>query len=517
MTKPNIVLLADCTDVLFMQKSLGAHKIAYELRMSGYDVFVLNHLHVFSIEEIKNILRKLINENTVYVGTSPAFYQSIESAETYSDEHEFNAGGTKFTAKELGAYLPHGRKYNTEIRQLISELSPNCKMVLGGPDAVDTENSKHYDYLISGYGETSAVDLANHLSKQTPLVTRRSLFGPKILANLTSEGYDFTCSGMGYEDHDFVLPNETLTLEVGRGCIFKCAFCSAPVTGKKKYDYVKDFSILRKEIMDNYERFGVTRYLMCDDTFNDSVEKMEMIYELSKSLPFKLEYWAYIRLDLLIAHPHTVKLLFESGCRGVYFGIESFNEETGRAIGKSGKRDKLIAAIHDIKSKYGDQLMLHGSFIFGLPYESVDSLKITGELLATGQTGLDSFAAKPLRLSESNFMADLDLNYEKYGYRILEVNNVTNHKIWENDHLNWYQAGELCDYYFHKSVENGQRRIPGLESFFIAGLDIELEFSQNRPMNDFDWHFVENTKKQRAELYKTKVLNYLGLQNSKVV
>jgi wobble nucleotide-excising tRNase len=56
-TKPNVVLVTDVTETYGLSKSFGVYKVAYELRSAGYQVFVLQHAHVFSVEEIFKNLR----------------------------------------------------------------------------------------------------------------------------------------------------------------------------------------------------------------------------------------------------------------------------------------------------------------------------------------------------------------------------------------------------------------------------------------------------------------------------
>ena len=41
---------------------------------------------------------------------------------------------------------------------------------------------------------------------------------------------------MRFEKNDFILPGESLPLELSRGCIFKCRFCQYPNIGKDKDD-----------------------------------------------------------------------------------------------------------------------------------------------------------------------------------------------------------------------------------------------------------------------------------------
>jgi radical SAM superfamily enzyme YgiQ (UPF0313 family) len=509
--KYNIVILSDDSRELFMTKMLGPYKIACELRNAGFDVQVIDHLHIFSVAEIKEILKKAINKHTLFVGVNSFLYANPEKILSAGD-NPFQEGGIKFSPKEMGSIIPHGIKYNQEIVDTIKNINPCCKLVLGGPDGQDFQHVKVYDYVINGYADLSVVNLAKHLAYGEELKkSRRSIWGPVIIQDSKAEGYDFSNSLMQYQANDFILPGESLYIEIARGCIFQCKFCSYPLNGKTKNDYIKLQEILYQEFTNNYNQFGVTRYLFSDDTFNDSKEKLQMMYDISKKLPFQLEYWAYIRLDLLAAHPENISLLFDSGCRGCFFGIETLYEKTGKVIGKGGNRSRLIDTIKYIKQTYGNKVMLNGGFIFGLPYEPVESMLETTQQLLLGETGLDSWESRPLYITAVDcvFSSDIDKNYEKYGY----VNQGTVHGMfidWVSENTNFREVTKLAEDLNDQSLMQG-KKINSIESFFIASLGTNLEFSGGQLVKLFDWHQVDLMKQSRAKEYKKKLFDFLGI------
>lgn len=513
-SKPNIVLLTDHTDPLLLIKLFGASKVACELRKAGFEVAVINHLHTFTVDEIKNILGQLVNENTVYVGASPFFYKNSEDAKSAEDfAHE--RGGFKYGPKEMGSILPHGSKYNQEIRDLIKSINPRCKLVIGGPDAQDRAYNRHYDYVVVGYGDISAVNLARHLLNGEPLnKAHRSINGFTVIDDRLASTYDFSSEHTFYESHDCILPGETLLIEVGRGCVFNCGFCSFPLNGKKKNDHVKLGEVLYREFVDNYERFGVTRYMFSDDTFNDSVEKIKVLYDVSRRLPFQLEFWCSMRLDLLTAHPGTWDMMYDSGLRATMFGIETMHEQAGKICGKGGNKARHMATVNSIKKKYGNKVALHGSFIFGLPGEPVESMMDTAEILVSGELELDSWAVHAFRLQHKNmsYTSTFDSDPEKYGYEVIDTAMGGNRLIWKNQYTNFYE----CERMARETMERGAyekrtNKIAGITSTYIAGLGYDLEFSLNKDVATFDWHSVDLRKQQRAAEYKTLLYRELNI------
>lgn len=506
----NIVLLSDSTEVLYMQKNLGPYKVANALRRVGYEVLVVNHLHGFSLDEIKDILRQSVNDRTLFVGINSFFYRSIENPQLLT-EHAHEKGGKKYYDKQLGSYLPHGKKYNLEIKNLIQQLNPKCQVVLGGPDARDTEHIQDFDYVILGYADNAVVNLANHLANGTELKnSRKSVFGACIIDDAMAKDYDFVGTKMYYADHDFILPGETLVIEIGRGCIFKCKFCAFPMNGKTKNDYIKLEDILFEEFLENYQRFGVTRYIFSDDTFNDTVDKIKMIHRVSQKLPFQLEYWAYIRLDLLAAYPETIDLLYQSGLRACHFGIETMHPESAKIIGKGGDRQKMIDTLHYMKSQYSHNITLEGSFIFGLPNEPVDSMMKTAEMLLDRSIPLDSWAIYPLVLYRNMvWLSELDLNLDKYGYQIEKY--VDQFSIWKSS----FASFEECHQLARKTMQTGLLQnivgVSALEKMYIAGLGFDLEYTKDKRSIEFNWNSVDLKKQERMELYRKKLFEYLKI------
>lgn len=272
--------------------------------------------------------------------------------------------------------------------------------------------------------------------------------------------------------------------------------------------------MLYAELIDNYERFGTTRYVFTDDTFNDSKEKLQAIYDISKKLPFKLEYWAYVRLDLLAADPETINLLYGSGCIANFFGIETFNKQAGSFIGKGGSREKLIATVKKIKNQYGNSVTLHAGFIFGLPYEDVNSIKQTHEQLVNNETGLDVWYCHPLIIRSSKtaiFSSDIDKNYKKYGYRITGFDNELKSLVWENDLTSFDECKMLASQNHQESIKRDLLKVRSNDVLYMSSLGIDPKTVINQSVSTFDWHSVTLKKEKKIQEYKQALYSQLNL------
>lgn len=527
-SKPNIIIFTDITDIIGMQKVLGTYKAASALRDAGFEVVVINHLNVFTFDELKHILSHTISDQTLFIGVNNFNYADLSSIYKRED------GGVELKVMEKGAILPFGKHRNDEIKNFVRAINPNVKFVIGGQTAFDAESNNDFDYVIVGYAESSVVNLANNLlGKEKLEKSKKSIFGPIVVDDSKAENYNFAASKLSYKDYDGILNNERIYLEVSRGCIFRCAFCSFPLNGKKKLDYIRSFDILYDELVENYERFNTTTYFFCDDTFNDSPEKCKMIYDISKKLPFKLQWWAYLRLDLLKAHPETIEWIFESGCVSAFFGIETFNPTAAKIIGKGGSRTELFKVLHRIKDTYGKSVSLHGNFIFGLPGEPLEEMKSTADFLLSDQNPLDTWKLSPLTMKETvtgfpvEFLSDFDLNSKKYGYRPMLKDHalvkkfqhitgdnlyapnrrLTTEMFWENDHTNIFEVTELVT---EVSAKRSDFCLTGQSAFSLSGLGVNLDQTLNKNFSEIDWNLFDRLKLKRAREYK-KII-YDGLK-----
>jgi radical SAM superfamily enzyme YgiQ (UPF0313 family) len=528
--KPNVILITDITNMISFNIALGPFKVAHVLKEHGIEVAMINHASALSFEEITTILREIISDQTLLVGINNFSYASIETIEETSN------GGMALKEIDPGSFLPHGKSKNIELKKLIKSLNPQTKIVLGGPTAIDVEYNKDFDYIVLGYAETAIIDLVDHLMSSLPIEKSfKSIYGPIVLTDKVASGYNFSSSHMRYDPEWSILPGTTFYLEVGRGCIFKCAFCAYPFNGKKKTDYIRSKESLMTEMIDNYNKFGVTRYLMGDDTFNDNVDKCRMMYEISQQLPFKLEYWAHIRLDLLTAHPETIDYLFDSGLRAAFFGIETLNPKTASIIGKGGNRTKMFKTVTDIKAKWGDSVSLHGSFIYGLPGEDLDSLQQTTDFLLSDENKLDSWIVTTLNIRpnvdyDNSFVSDIEKNYEKYGYTKIDeyfisggvdlIRDRRRHALaWKNEHTDYYSLLKITEAINDKIYPN--LKVSGSAALLMCGLGVELDEILNKQNDDMPWNKLDQLHLKKVFEYKrllAKNLNFdIKLINMKIL
>lgn len=368
----------------------GVHRLATEIRKGGWSCFIVDYFENFTIDEIYEILDHTVGPNTIMVGMSEFWIYN-------ATENTFDGPG---------------------IARKVKSINNKTKLCVGGPNTASRVTDPVYqdfDHFFHGYCETQILDFLG-APHEYPKIIKHDEFA--------QDGFDFKYSYTDYDDSSFITKNEVLGLELARGCRFKCKFCSYPLIGQKKVsDYIKDPDVVREELIRNYERFGTTRYCIMDDTFNDSMAKIELYHEVFTSLPFKIRFWCFLRADLLVLMPRQAKLLVEMGLDTCFFGFESFNHESAKSIGKGMDPQRIKDLLKELKQTHFKDVRITGTFIIGLPHETHTTIREHWYDYLKENQDIDSIFTIPLFISNKNhpnwentFRSEFDLNYEHYGY-----------------------------------------------------------------------------------------------------
>ena len=237
----------------FFGRPLGPFRLRTASSFAGYCVKVIDFASILGPDQLMEILHSLINDKTRIVGISTSW--------------------TDFFSSD--GYVSYNRWFTPEFMQLIKTTFPQVILVGGGTKVdVEQEIMCSLDWFMLGFSDISFVKLLDHVISNAPALryTKHSKFKDTKIVD----------SNAHYQiiDHDQIetvmLPEDDfksyqpLPLEVSRGCIFKCAFCTHPFLGKKNYEYIRSAESIARELKRNHELFGTYRYAITDDTFNDS-------------------------------------------------------------------------------------------------------------------------------------------------------------------------------------------------------------------------------------------------------
>ena len=491
----DIIIFTDYVNKHGHIKSLGAYRLASELRSHGYSVKVVDYASRLMSNQplFRSLLDNLIGDNTLFVGWSSTFFGSGQWGDSWDDDLY-----PITSVDEFKSWLKYIKKKNT-----------NTKIAYGGTRALETADLvDEIDYVVIGLADKVVVDLANHLKNNTTLKYRPSVNKRWKILDYDPVGasFDFPNSQTQFEDTDHVAPGETLVIETSRGCMFKCKFCSYPLLGRKKTDpaYHKHQNCIVNEFRRNWEKFGTKRYVIVDDTLNETADKLESIVRARDEAGVDVELTSYLRLDLVARYPEQIQLFKDMNLAAAFFGVESFNEKSAASIGKSGSSDRLKDTLYQIKDTLGNQFSSTVSMIAGLPYETPDTLTQSLEWGLNSDSPVDNFYFRELMITDSVWPSDFLQNYKQYGYT-LDKNSQWSNDIWTQD-----QASALAKKFNSMLYSNGNK----LSNFqlFFAATNKELSEIKDIPMKNLNW---AQMAKDTNDIYIEYVKSMLHFENIK--
>jgi hypothetical protein len=420
----DVILFGDMPDLATYSRSSGAHRIATEIREHGYSVLVIDFSNFINFNRFKEIVDLALGSNTLMVGFSTTWFPFLlPDGSTSHREPSKPASRFDQTANnsENCLSMEFGTDSVSNYLSYIKKKNPKTKIVLGGAKTFMYIHTPYVDHCFIGHAETMVID---YLDSVTGKVNKR-IFN-KIIDHdkkAQSSSWDFRRSRIDYEPESFILPSETLLLEVGRGCRFNCKFCSYPLIGQKNIsDYLKFEECLYNELLDNWNRWGIWKYTIVDDTFNDSTEKLQMVKRVVDRLPFTPAFWCYMRLDLIVADKTQIQLARDIGVREVYFGIETLNRTAGKIIGKGIDPKRITDTLEECAKVWGQDVWIMTGLICGLPKDSVDSFEKSCEYFDREDRPVGHINVTPLRIVKYNeftkhrFNAEFEINAANYGY-----------------------------------------------------------------------------------------------------
>ena len=418
-------------------KTLGAYKIAHECRLRGYTVQVVDYQSFYDLETLKRIADKYVGENTLAIGISNSFYMRYPWMLNMlpNEMPVLPLEGIKDLNKMFGdplyaysGFLMHGEEIDDAFTSYVKSINPNVKFVKGGSRAREDITMRNVDYVNVGWGDVTMPDMLDEIKSNTadnmPVHTTHP-YKIDLLSKI-----EMKHSTMKYTDSDILIPGEIVPLESARGCIFKCSFCHFELTGKEKGTYYKSAESIREEFLENYEKHGISDYWFVEDTFNDDHEKMVYLHEIITSLPFKITFSCYLRLDMLyVNRNHDIpqhQLLLEMGLKRAEFGVETTNPESAKDIGKGLNPAIQLSFLRDLKDNHGwDSIVTGSGFILGLPSDTIESIQETFKILSSEEFPIDRPTLRVLHIAPEE-MASKDIsargtsefsrNWKKHGY-----------------------------------------------------------------------------------------------------
>ena len=164
------------------------------------------------------------------------------------------------------------------------------------------------------------------------------------------------------------------TLVTERGCPYPCIFCLAGEVGGKRARVRSPENVLT-EIRECAEKHGITDFLFRSDLFTADRKWVRELCQAIIDAGLKIDWSCNSRVDTL--DEETLRVMRDSGCWLVSFGVESGNEMMLEKM----KKKADVAATHtalELCRKIGVRSSVY--FLIGLPWEDEETFKDSVDL-----------------------------------------------------------------------------------------------------------------------------------------
>lgn len=287
-------------------------------------------------------------------------------------------GCTVMPGPQLKQAIPFTKK--------IKELYPQIKIIWGGYFAsnqykVNLE-SGYVDYIINGPGDNAFPNLLNALENIQSIDNIKNLIykkGKEIIKSSKEELLDLDkLPDLPYDKLNDLYPlneylgktylgKKTIAYHSSFGCPFTCSFCAVvPIynarwKGRSAEGIYRDIKFLK----DNYQADAIEFH---DNNFFVSEKRVVEFAKLIKSE--NMIWWGEARIDTMDKYKdESLRLLRDSGCKMIFFGAETGNDEVLKKMDKGGTQtgEQILRFAERLK-KF--DIIPEYSFVLGVPADT---------------------------------------------------------------------------------------------------------------------------------------------------
>lgn len=253
------------------------------------------------------------------------------------------------------------------IRAVRSRFGQDVSIALGGyhisNDPTFLERHPEVDFAVIGDGDITFLELAERVLGGETVSGTFSGEMVSSLDDLPWPAYHLT----PLERYRTIGLTRYPTLAT-RGCPFNCVFCSRSVMSSKvRFRSVEN---ILEEMAVNYDVFG-GHYEFADESFTLRRKNVISLCEALLKWGKKVSWSAGgVRLDQI--DPEILDLMWRSGCRTFFVGVESGSERVRNEIVGKNLTDKQIFDAFSLLDRFGFEVEI--SIVLGHPTETREEM-----------------------------------------------------------------------------------------------------------------------------------------------
>jgi len=322
------------------------------------------------------------------------------------------------------------------ITKFLQTLDPDVKVVLGGaftnatatnhgPQSFEEPMKKHgIDYVLHAFNsEQDLLDLIRHHRLGSfEEVLNLAYFDTSSDLHLTTECWRdpmLDNTPLGWDRLAMPFVNRTLQTRTVSGCPFSCAFCSYPTSSRGLHTMeIERFEGHLKSLL---KVPSISRIVFIDDTFNVPAERFKAL--LRMFMKYDFSWYSFLRCQFI--DEETTQMMVDSGCQGVYLGVESASDLVLSNMNKHATRAEFVRGAQ-LLSKYGIEKMV--AFVLGFPGE-------TRATLDENVRFLDEVSAEYYTLKEFYYMKNTGVHKDRHKYGLEGMGSE-----WRHDTMDYQTA-----------------------------------------------------------------------------
>lgn len=264
----------------------------------------------------------------------------------------------------------------------IKEKYPNIIIAAGGAFATfcyeQVLKESMSDFVLRGEGEYAFCQLCDYLlrskSKKESIkgLCYKDIEG-NVIANANVERIG-DLDQLPFPDRSLIKMEKYLlpyTISTSRGCPGQCIFCSSKSFWGKSV-IMRSAKNVYDEVMDIYQKYGANIFYITDDTFTASKKRCLEFCKMLRQSGISFVWGCESRADVI--NEEFIRILYESGCHKIQFGMESADNEILKRIKKHVTIEQIENAVM-CAAKYNMHIQV--SYIVGHAFDTEETVKKT--------------------------------------------------------------------------------------------------------------------------------------------
>lgn len=277
---------------------------------------------------------------------------------------------------------------------IVKNNFPNIKTIAGGvhPSAIPEQTLKEFpqfDIIAVGEGEETLLELYQRLDSgkgiddmagiafkdqqgikinpRRPLIEDIDKIPFPDRSQIDINRYKKSHVSRGFSRSFLNIAEVTIS----RGCPYNCIFCASKIIHSNKVRF-RSLGNITAEIDELINKHEIQHISFLDDTFTIKQEILEPVCSYLKKN--KISFDCFTRVNDI--NENKIKLMVESGCKKISFGVESGSQKVLNLLKKGITIDQVRQAFR-LCRKYGLS-KIEGTFMIGChPDESLEDIELT--------------------------------------------------------------------------------------------------------------------------------------------